>query len=324
MSVPTSVLFVGGYSRSGSTLLARTLGQLPGAFFAGEIEFVWEKYFQENQPCSCGLPFRECDFWSSVVETAYGGFEQVDLEQIRHLKRSVERIRYIPQLASPWKTRTYQSDLSKYLEKLTRLYEAIREVSGSTILVDSSKVPRYAYTLANLPGIDLRVVHLVRDSRAVAYSWSRKKLNYEIGDEKFYMDRQGPFRSSVGWMRDHLLTEPLRLLTTSGYSVVRYEDFVREPGAILSALLNSLAIETSSLPLLYDGHSVELGVSHATEGNPMRFQRGVIELRPDTEWVDKMSHSRKSLVTSMTWPLLLRYGYSVRDSRGKLVRSGSV
>jgi hypothetical protein len=178
------------------------------------------------------------------------------------------------------------------------------------------KIPCYAYTLANLPGIELRVVHLVRDSQTVAYSWSREKLDYEIGDEKFYMERQSPFQSSVGWMRDHLLTEPLRFLATSGYSVVRYEEFVREPWATLSALLNSLTIETSSSLFLDDGYSVESGVSHATEGNPMRFQRGVIELRPDTEWVDKMSHSRNSFVTSMTWSLLLRYGYPVRDSQG--------
>lgn len=313
MSERRSVLFIGGFSRSGSTLLARMLGQLPGCFFAGELEFVWEEYFQENQPCSCGLPFKECGFWSSVIERAYGGFDQVDLEEIAYLKRCVERIRYIPQLASAWKTQTYGENLAKYADKLGKLYTAIGEVSGSTTIVDSSKVPRYAYTLANLPDVDLRVVQLVRDSRAVAYSWGRKKLNYEDGGRKVYMDRQSPLQSSIGWMRDHILTEPLRFLAPSGYSVVRYEDLVRDPRKTLSNLLASVSLEKTEVPLVDDGRSVELEVSHATEGNPIRFQHGKVELRPDTEWVNGMSLADKRLVTAITWPLLLRYGYPVRN-----------
>lgn len=313
MSKGRSVLFIGGFSRSGSTLLARILGQLPGCFFSGELEFVWEKYFQENQPCSCGLPFKECRFWSSVVERAYGGFDRVDLEEIAYLKRSVERIRYIPQLASPWKTQTYGENLAKYADKLGKLYTAIGEVSGCATIVDSSKVPRYAYTLANLPNIDLRVVQLVRDSRAVAYSWGRTKLNYEHEGRKVYMDRQSPLQSSIGWMRDHILTEPLRFLAPGGYSVVRYEDLIRDPRKALPNLLASTSLEKTDVPLLDDGRSVELGVSHATEANPIRFQHGRVELRPDTEWVNGMSPADKRLVTVITWPLLLKYGYPVRN-----------
>src|SRR3712207_200886 len=58
---------------------------------------------------------------------------------------------------------------------LERLYRAIQKVSGAAVIVDSSKRSTYAVLLSLLPFADLRVVHLVRDSRAVAYSWGRIK-----------------------------------------------------------------------------------------------------------------------------------------------------
>jgi hypothetical protein len=36
-----------------------------------------------------------------------------------------------------------------------------------------------------------------------------------------------------------------------------------------------------------------------------------VELRPDHEWISRMSPRDKTLVTSLTLPLLRRYGYPV-------------
>jgi hypothetical protein len=55
---PVRVLYIGGLGRSGSTLLDRMIGQLPGFFSAGEIREVWQQGLRENRPCGCGTPFR--------------------------------------------------------------------------------------------------------------------------------------------------------------------------------------------------------------------------------------------------------------------------
>src|ERR1022692_3637443 len=65
-------------------------------------------------------------------------------------------------------------DLDEYISYYARLYAAIIKVSGCELVVDSSKHPSLAHCLRWLPDVDLRVLHLVRDSRAVAYSWSRQ------------------------------------------------------------------------------------------------------------------------------------------------------
>ena len=54
-----------------------------------------------------------------------------------------------------------------------RTYAAIAQVSGRRVVIDSSKHASLAFCLSTSPALDLRVVHVIRDSRAVAYSWSR-------------------------------------------------------------------------------------------------------------------------------------------------------
>src|SRR5438105_15565281 len=66
IEAPTTVLFIGGEGRSGSTLLDRMLGQLPGFFSTGELREVWNRGLIENLDCGCGLSFRSCSFWTAV------------------------------------------------------------------------------------------------------------------------------------------------------------------------------------------------------------------------------------------------------------------
>ena len=149
-------------------------------------------------------------------------------------------------------------------------------------------------------------MHLVRDSRAVAYSWQRKKINEVAGNEE-HMPLLRLSESSAGWVRSNLLVEPLKAMV-SEHVLVRYEDLMANPAATLDKLLVLAGAEGSPLPLA-DGPAVELGENHLVAGNPNRFRRGRIELLPDLEWKQEMSRSGKRKVTALTWPLLLRYGY---------------
>lgn len=288
------------------------LGQLEGFFSVGELRFIWEESFAENQPCGCGASFMDCSFWNSVVEEAYGSFDRVNLDKVMQLKRSVDRMRYIPQLASSWKSPGYLRNLRSYLVELGQLYEAIRSVSDSRVIVDSSKDPSYAYVLSNLPNVDLHMVHLVRDSRAVAYSWLRTKVKYETQGKKVYMPQHSPASSSFGWMRANALIETLRLLSNKN-KVVRYENLIENPQDVLSKILSLVQEEKQDLSFV-EGRKVELGVNHTVAGNPIRFKRGMIDLRLDEEWKSGMRDTDRYTVTALTWPFLLRYGYL--NSRG--------
>src|SRR4029077_18987486 len=64
--------------------------------------------------------------------------------------------------------------LREYAEVAGRLYRAIAAATGARVIVDTSKRTGDAALLRCLPGVGPRVLHVVRDPRAVAYSWSHR------------------------------------------------------------------------------------------------------------------------------------------------------
>ena len=47
-------------------------------------------------------------------------------------------------------------------------------------MVDASKHASHAFLVRRLRGVDLRLVHLVRDSRGVAFSWTKRMRRAEV------------------------------------------------------------------------------------------------------------------------------------------------
>ena len=76
------VLFIGGYARSGSTVLDILLGQSEGFCSVGELRFIWQRGFVEDQRCGCGETFSQCPFWTRVVDVAFGGADGIDVEDV--------------------------------------------------------------------------------------------------------------------------------------------------------------------------------------------------------------------------------------------------
>ena len=64
------VLFLAGKGRSGGTLLANLLGQVPGFFNVGELNRLWDWGLVSNYLCGCGVPVRECPTWTAILDEA--------------------------------------------------------------------------------------------------------------------------------------------------------------------------------------------------------------------------------------------------------------
>ncbi len=50
------VCLIGATGRSGSTLVSRVLGSVPGAFSVGELCWLWTYGVLRNRACGCGQP----------------------------------------------------------------------------------------------------------------------------------------------------------------------------------------------------------------------------------------------------------------------------
>jgi hypothetical protein len=315
-SAPVRVLFIGGCGRSGSTLLDRMLGELPQFFSTGELRFIWQRGLVENQLCGCDTRFRECPFWSAVGEAAFGGWDQLDAREMAALERSVDRHRYIPFLVAPWLWPPFRRRLARYNEALARLYVGIAHAAGGAYIVDSTKDAPFAFVLRRMPELDLRVVHLVRDSRGVAFSWTKRVRKPEEVGPATYMNTYNPVEMGFRWIAYNLCFHLLGYLGVPRL-LMRYERLVTSPRSEIGRVAAHLGEEVREGDFAFlNGRGVDLGVHHTVSGNPMRFARGTIPLRIDDAWRTLLKPRQKRLIAFFTLPLLLRYGY-VRQARAR-------
>jgi len=302
MSTVVRILYIAGWGRSGSTILDNMLGQVDGFFSTGELRSVWDRGLIENRLCSCGTPFRECGVWNAIFAEAFGGFEGIDAHQMLSIRDKYDY---------PWSVFFRRSapsqELDAFTSALTKLYAAILKVNRAKVIVDSSKTPAYCRILQDTDGFDVDVVHLMRDPRAVAFSWQRKRLR---GDkEGSYISRVGPLKSSLVWDGRQIATEAVGRRDPERYLRLRYEDFIDAPQPVIDRIVSMTGGEDARLPL--EKRSIALRPVHGIAGNPSRFLRGAVALRPDDEWRTGMRRADKLVVTALTVPLLLRYRYSL-------------
>jgi Sulfotransferase family len=305
------VLYIAGSGRSGSTILDRILGQLDGFFSVGELCNLWDRGLLAHRRCGCGVPVDECATWREILANGFGRqLDEADASHLVALRQHWVRVRHIPRVLA---ARGRPDSGDELLMTLDRLYRAVQECTGCRVVVDSSKAPLYAEVLARIPSIDLRVVHLVRDPRATAYSWLRAKPLPDFGDERAMQQLQ-PLKSSSLWLLWQVMSELLGDRLPGRYLCMRYEDFVSDPQAAVRQVIALAGEDPAGSPFVSTA-GVRLRVTHSVSGNPNRFQTGPVELRPDSEWRHGLRTAHRALVTAVTWPLLLRYGYPIRGGR---------
>src|SRR5207302_3508369 len=178
-SAATEVAYVGGAGRSGSTVLALLLAQLPGFVAVGGVSNLWERGLQKNYLCGCGVHFWDCPFWTQVGAEAFGGWDAVDSDRLLSMRFEITRYRRWPWHLAPRLRPAFRARLAEYSQHVSRVYAAVRAASGARTVIDSSHDAMSALVLRQASNVNLRILHLVRDSRAVAFSLSRRRLRPE-------------------------------------------------------------------------------------------------------------------------------------------------
>ena len=298
------VLLIAGWSRSGSTIIDTILGSAPGAVAVGELRGLWAKLaYGTGSTCGCGRPLRDCPFWSEVVAEALGRLDaeaagRIAAAEARHVRTRPKQLAGV--LAGSGAARAYGAILG-------RVYGALASVGSAPLVVDSSKAPAHVLEAALHADVDVRVLHLVRDPRAIAHSWMRR------GIETFEF---GPGSSSVNWLFMNASVDLLlRRRLGDRLRVLRYEDFARDPRGTLSAVAEWAGLPAGSLPFV-DGSHVRLLENHTVGGNPRRFSTGTVAIAPDDEWRSRMEPGARLAATLPAAPLLRRYGYPFRAGHG--------
>ena len=310
------VLYVAGSGRSGSTLLDRMLGQVPGVTAIGELATVWRPGELDKLVCGCGLAVRECPFWSAVSERAYGGWDSQDFRDAVSLHDLI-RHRYLPLSVAPGLSPEYRRRAERFDELVRRTYAAIAEVAGNRVVVDSSKEVAFAYLLARAIGRKLRLLHLVRHGNGVAHSWTKAVAKPEVGNPDAQLPRYHPWRMATRWVGYNSLVDLLRLRGVATLPL-RYESVVEQPQQQITRVLRHAGIDVRPEHLAFlDGSTAHLEPTHTVAGNPMRFRQGDVRLRLDEDWRTGMAPRDRIVVGALSSPLLLRFGYVGRRRRDR-------
>jgi hypothetical protein len=300
-----SILYVGGFGRSGSTLIGRVLGEAENAICVGETCYLITRGLIEDVECGCGRPFSECEFWGEVGESAFGGWSRVDRVEMAAFDTLASQYRTLPRAFG---VRGHRAAARAYAEWIDKVLRAVAAVSGAEVIVEISKDPWFAGILENSPGRRLSILHLVRDSRAVAYSWTRKKERPSRADEQLYMPQFKPGHVASRWM---LANGSFHWLgrEVDDYVRLRYEDFVTRPSEAIRTISEAVPLDCQLAAGTIEECNVQLDRNHIFSANPMRGSSGRIALKLDDEWVSRMTPADCRRVTAMTWPLLELYDY---------------
>lgn len=156
-----------GQGHSGSTLLDSILDMHTSVIGVGEL-FRYKRAVLRGELCGCGKSVSECSFWRCVLnnagEVSMPLVYQTTGDFLRNTNKYVSMEQGTPALVHT----------QNFFDEHVRMYDAIRFCAKKTIIVDSSKSPDKAALLINHGMKNVRIIHLVRDGRGVAYSYVKK------------------------------------------------------------------------------------------------------------------------------------------------------
>jgi len=307
---PLRVLYVAGCGRSGSTILDTVLGNHPGIESVGEAcHVVTNAWLREDAYCACGKPGRECDFWREVHSHWHRRVGQVDLAGYMKTARAVEsslRISVTQRCLAAGEPRHLE-----YLRLTVGLLAAIRDVSGAQVVVDSSKTPSRALALSMAEGVDLRLIHMVRDCRGVFWSGKKRFRKDERAGISKDDEGKGVVRAMKAWTAANLITGQLRRCLPKEYSIrLRYEDLITQPGIELRRIGDLVGMDLEPLAAAVAGGQ-PMSIGHTIAGNRLRMA-GSVQLRPDVEWVEKLTWREQAACWALAGWLMKAYGYRWR------------
>lgn len=298
------IIYILGSGRSGSTLLSSVLGRADGLVAPGEIGLIWDRIVTGSHVCDCGTPFEACAFWSEVLRNILpAGSERATALELNRLHWSLTGLGAAPRLLL---RRSLEGRLNaeqrQYLDRLAQVYLEITRLSRRRVVVDASKRPLHASLLAALPSCEIRHIHLVRDSRAVVYSLLCRT-------------RRSALYLAARWLIVNLLCEAVTRPQDTCLRL-RYEDFCRDPQSSL-ARIASFTQESLEPIRVLPNRDVQLQPVHGVGGDVVRFRRGAVRISINEAWRTEMNAQDRRMVTRMTWPLLVRYGYRGRLRAGR-------
>jgi len=304
-----TIVYIAGYGRSGSTLLARILGSHENIFTAGELINFYDLVDSEDSVCSCGQKIQQCPFWSGIIQKFKNDFGHIsELADIQKSFESISRVFGHILERDAGKRISYRDATSNLIDHIFRnLPENVRYI------IDSSKTTwsRSLRPLA-LSGIGtqpVKVIHIVRDGRGCMWSMMKGTDTGLLKGTNLNRHSSFPvFRTAVHWPFANLAAHVFQAMHSSeNYCRIRYEDLVENPVKTCAVLGEFLGVRFDKQIEILE-KSGEIHPGHLIAGNRMRsFTK--IKIKPDVDWKKRLKFRHKLFFLFLNWPMMLFYKY---------------
>jgi len=294
-----SVLYIAGYGRSGSTVLDVLLSGHPRVASVGELVFLGSEWKREGRSCACGKTYENCLFWQGLFK------DEAEVDSLEQIVRDVEHRHVLPKLLFGAHS---EEKKREYRRQTRRLFEYIAQQGRADLVVDSSKSARQAagrfWALKNIAGLDVRVLHLVRDGRAALQSVVEKGSNWALEghiDEKRWLGA----RTTIGWVLANAIALGLgRSLGSDRYHRVKFEDLLRAPEETLRGIGDFADVDLGSV-IRRVARDEAFEVGHNVGGNRIRHRRQIRLRKTDMPnphpWSNLNSHHQILFGTFGQW-----------------------
>lgn len=247
------VVLIAGSGHGGTTILNMILGQHPAVLATGKLrDFPHGGLFVEDNVCSCGAAASDCSFWSRVRE------------------------QFLPYQQQPESTR------------IPKLFQILSSLAESPFIGDVTHNVGYAEQLLRISGIDLYLVHVIRDGRGVVYSRTRK--DHRIG--RLGASRWQHFRRVItvsrrwSWHIKRFAALERKLGKKSVQ--ISYEGLCSDPETALAPVSECLGIDFSDVGKQLGSGQPFLPMAHLIRGNAVLRTKQNVVLRHDTAYLQEM------------------------------------
>ena len=323
MPEPTLVYLLAA-SHSGSTLAAMLLNAHPQICTAGELKAT-SLGDAELYRCSCRALIGECRFWGEVAaEMRRAGFEY-DVRDARnhlqdvpsryaarllrplHRSEGGERLRDLMLGVSP----TWRSWLPHWSARNRALVRAVARVAGVDVVADSSKIGLRLKYLRQIPGLHIKVIHLVRDGRAVALTYMDPSAFADAADPKLRgggSGREAHNRLSMTeaareWLRSNEEAQEVLNTIPAGDQIrIAYEDLCADTASTLAQVHGFLKLPEN------DAYRDFRAAEHHVVGNGMRLD-DTSEVELDDRWRSNLSQTDLREFERVAGALNRSFGY---------------
>jgi hypothetical protein len=328
MEPKINYIYILGASHSGSTLLAMLLNAHPDIATIGETSRGGMGEVNTYR-CSCGKLIKDCLFWRNITNRLQSEFSDFSLSnfgtkfeypssrvvnrilQFEHRGPVLEALRDTALKFSPgWRRARQEVALHCY-----GLASVVLAESNARIFVDSSKLAHRLKFLLHIPEFNIKVIHLIRDGRAVALTYMRQD---EFADSKEPSLRRGgrgmkaehtsnslPMKKAADEWRRCLRSAKfiLAILDKSRWIEVCYENLCRDTENTLKRIFEFLDLDPQKR--LKDFRSVE----HHIVGNGMRLDT-TPNIQLDERWRSVLTENDLHIFNRVTGKMNRKYGYN--------------